>query len=114
MSAKTKVKPQTPMQAQAGFYKRKMIMSRIIGIFCCLLAIGAIILYYLKPINEWVCLITISYCVATTFVANSFLQDIKVGNPWQRINGICAIIMYLFSVFLIVWGFVDGQLTLQF
>lgn len=112
--SKTKSKPKSPMQAQAAFFKRKMIMSRIMGFLCCFIAIASIIVYYLKIIDEWMSVITISYCAATIFVVNSFLQDIKVGNPWQRVNGACAIILYLFTVFLIVYGFVTGGLTTRF
>lgn len=107
-------KAKTPMQAQAAFYKRKMIMSRVIGVLCCLVAIGAIVIYYLKTINEWLSVITISYCAATVFVTNSFIQDIRVGNPWQRVNGFCAILLYMFTVFLMVWAFIHGHLTTQF
>lgn len=107
-------KPKTPMQAQAAFYKRKMIMSRIVGLFCCLLAIGAIIIYYFKTINEWLSVITVAYCVATIFVTNSFLQDIKIGNPWQRINAICGIFLYLVTIFLMIWAFVQGHISTQF
>lgn len=102
------------MKEYSIYLKRKMMVSRIMGIFCCLLAIGAIAIYYLKTINNWLCVITIAYCVATIFTANSFLQDIKVGNPWQRINGACSIILYLLTVFVIVLGFVEGHLTTQF
>lgn len=103
-----------PVKEYGSFLKRKMIMSRIVGILCCLLAIASIFTYYFKVINEWISLINISYSIATIFTANSFLQDIKVGTPWQRINGICSVLLYLFSVFLIVWGFVYGQLSLKF
>ena len=103
-----------PMKGYDKFLKRKMMLSRIVGIFCCLLAIGSVVTYYLKTINEWLSIITIAYCVATIFTANSFLQDIKVGNPWQRMNGFCSVIIYLLTAFLIVWGFVHGHLTTQF
>ena len=108
------IKRVTPLQAQAQFFKRKMIVSRILGIFCCLMVIAGLAVYYLKLFNEWFCAIIICYSIATIFIANSFLQDIKVGNPWQRINGFCGILLYLFTIFLIVWGFVNGNLTVQF
>lgn len=101
-------------KTQAAFYKRKMRMSRVAGILCCLVVIASLVAYYLKYMNQWLSIINISYCVATIFIANSFLQDIKVGNPWQRVNAACGILLYLFTGFLIVWGFMDGQLTTQF
>lgn len=114
MEAKNKSKQKKFMQEQASFMKRKMRLSRSLGLLCCLFAIACIILYYTKTINEWICLINIAYCAGTIFVANSFLQDIRVGNPWQRINGICGVLLYAFSVFLIIWGFKQGLLALKF
>ena len=111
---KTKTSSQGPMQERAAYLKRKMRMSRMIGIMCCLLAIAAIVTYYLKTMNEWISVIIIAYSAATIFTANSFIQDIRVGNPWQRVNAVCAILIYLLTVFLIVWGFVYGELTAQF
>lgn len=111
-----KTKTNNYAKQYAGFLKRKMIMSRFIGILCCLIAIVGIVIYFLKlwTDRQWLIMITISYCMATVFTANSFLQDIKVGNPWQRVNGFCSVVLYLFAVFLIVFGFVDGQLKVQF
>ena len=43
-----------------------------------------------------------------------FIKDIKVGNPWQRINGIVSVMFYVLVVFLIIYGFVSGELQLQF
>ena len=108
------MKKLSPMQAQAKFLKRKMIMSRVIGLLCCLVAIAMIFIYYFKTINEWLSIISISYCTATIFVTNSFIQDVRVGNPWQRVNGACAILLYLFTLFLLVWGFTHGHITTQF
>ena len=104
----------SPMQQQAGFLRRKMRMSRIVGTICCLAIIVTLVMYYLKRMNEWLAIINICYCIATIFVSNSFLQDIKVGNPWQRINGLISILFYLATVGLIIWGFANGQLTTQF
>lgn len=114
MNSETKSKQKKHLQSQAAFLRRKMRLSRAIGILCCMFAIACIILYYLKTISEWLCIINIAYCAGTIFVANSFLQDIKVGNPWQRINAICGILMYAFSIFLIVWGFKEGLLSTRF
>lgn len=110
----SETKTNNPIKNQAKFYGRKMLMSRFIGIIGCLMAIASIVLYYLRPSTEWLSMITIGYCTGLIFTANSFLQDIKIGNPWQRINAFCAVILYLFTVFLIVYGFVEGGLTMNF
>lgn len=94
--------------------KHKMMMARILGIMACLVAIVGLVLKYFEIINEWMCIITISYAMGTIFAFNSNLQDIKVGNPWHRINAICAILFFAFVIFLIVYGFISGQLQTQF
>lgn len=102
------------MKRDAAWRKRKMISSRIIGVVSCLLSFGAITVYYLGKINQWMCIIVLAYCLGNIFSANSFLQDIRVGNPWQRINGICSVFFYALAIFLIVWGFITKELVLQF
>lgn len=109
---KSTVKQQ--MQSHAQFLKRKMIMSRITGILACLIAIASMVLMYLKITSEWMCVIIICYSMALIFSSNSFLQNIKIGNPWQRINMACAIFFYIAVVALIVYGFISGDLSVQF
>ena len=105
-------------QAQTTAYRlRKMKMSRFMGIFSCLLAFVTIVIYYfdnIKFANDWMCIISLVYCLGSIFNSNSFLQDIKVGNPWQRVNGVISIAFYVLMAFLIVWGFVTKELLLQF
>ena len=102
----------TSVQEYADYLKRKLMMSRVVGLIVCLLGIACIALYYVKIVNGWLCLITLAYCMANTFSLNSQLQGIKTGNPWQRINAICSIFFYLFVVFLISYGFASGELSL--
>lgn len=102
------------IQDYSGFLKRKMIMSRIMGVISCLIGITCLILYYFKVVNEWMCLIILTYCMANCFMLNSNLQGIKVGNPWQRVNAYCSIFFYLFVVFLISYGFASGNLAILF
>ena len=102
------------MQSLSAYLKRKLSMARILGIFSCLLCIGALILICIDAVNQWLPVIAIAYSLATIFASNSFLQDVKIGNPWQRINMICAIFFYVAVLFLIIYGFVAGELTLQF
>ncbi len=94
--------------------KNKMMLARIFGILACLVAIAGIVLKYLEIINAWLCIISIAYALGTIFGFNSNLQDIKVGNPWQRINGICSLLMYAFVIFLIIYGFATGIMQTQF
>lgn len=114
MAKRKKKDDRNALQKDAAQMRRKMISSRVIGIFCCLLAIACIAVYYFKVINEWLCIVILTYCMGTIFTSNSFIQDVKVGNPWQRINGIVSVILYLLVAALIVYGFVTGNLSLQF
>ncbi len=112
--AKSKTKKLGALQQEAVHLRKKMISSRLTGILACIVALASIVVFYLKVINEWMCIIAIAYCLATIFTANSFIQDVKVGNPWQRINGICSILFYILVVFLIAYGFISKNLVLQF
>lgn len=94
--------------------KHKMMMARILGIFACLIAIAGIVLKYFGILSDWLCIISIAYAMATIFTFNSSLQDIRIGNPWQRINAVCSLLLYAFVVFLIVYGFISGQLQTNF
>lgn len=102
------------MNNYAKHLKHKMMMARLLGILACLVAIAGIVLKYLGIVSDWLCIISIAYSMATIFLFNSSLQDIRIGNPWQRINAICALLLYAFVIFLIVYGFTSGQLQTNF
>ena len=102
------------MQELNAYLKRKMMISRIFGIFACLVAITGLVLKFLEIVDDWLCLMMIVYSLGTIFALNGNLQDIKVGNPWQRINFACSVIMYLFVVFIIIYGFCTVELSVQF
>ncbi len=104
----------SPYKTYGAFLRRKMIFARIMGILACAIAIASIVLMYYKMLSEWLCVIMIGYGMATAFSSNSFLQDIKIGNPWQRINMACAVFFYFGVFFLIIYGFVTGNLSTQF
>lgn len=98
----------------SGFLKRRMMLSRILGVVTCLAGITCLVLFYLKIVNEWMCLVVLTYCMANCFSLNSNLQGVKVGNAWQRVNMISSFILYFFVVFLISYGFASGNLGFQF
>ncbi len=111
--AKSKTK-KSVMDNIANYRIRRMILSRLFGIGLCLMCIVCLVAYYKELFNTWLLMIFLSFCMGTIFSLNSFIQDIKVGNPWQRINGIIAIMFYVMVGFLIVYGFISGELSLQF
>lgn len=105
---------QKEVQDYAGFLKRKLMISRVLGIFTSLLGIACLFLYYFKIVNDWMCIVVLTYCMGNCFSFNSHLQGVKVGNPWQRINSILSFILYLFVIFLISYGFASGNLSIKF
>ncbi len=113
-AGKAQPKQLNALQKEARYLKKRMITSRMIGILACLFSLAGIVVYYMSWINEWLCIIIISYCLGNIFTSNSFIQDMKVGNPWHRVNGVCSIIFYLLTVALIIYGFVTHNLSLQF
>lgn len=102
------------MNDYAKHLRNKMMMSRLLGILACLIAIAGIVLRFLEILSPWLCIISIAYAMAIIFGFNSNLQDIRVGNPWQRINALLAVLMFALVIFLIVYGFVSGELEVQF
>lgn len=103
------------------YLKRKMMMLRIIGIIGCLAGVACLVVYALQKsniigevISDWLLLINITYSMGVAFTSNSGLQGIKIGNPWQRLNAICAIFFYFLVVFLIGYGFASGNLYIKF
>ncbi len=111
--AKSKAK-KSVMQGITDYRKRRMIFSRLFGIAMCIVCIVCLVAYYKEMFNEWLLMVILAFCMGTIFSTNSFLQDIKVGNPWQRVNSIVSVMFYVLMAFLIVYGFVSGELTLQF
>ena len=109
-----KYKKEVSMNDYVKHLKRKVMFSRITGIFACLVAIAGLVLKLLGVVADWWCIIMIAYAIATIFLLNANIQDIRVGNPWQRINTICSLIMFLFVIFLLVYGFTSGQFETQF
>lgn len=113
-AGKSQPKQPSALQKEAKYLKKRMLISRVIGILACILSLTGIVVYYLSLINEWLCIILIAYCLGNIFTSNSFIQDMKVGNPWHRVNGVCSIIFYILTVALIIYGFVTHNLSLQF
>lgn len=93
---------------------RRMMISRIIGILACMLGIASLILMYFGKVSEWMCIIMLTYAMATSFSSNSFLQNIKSANAWHRLNTVCSVIFYIFVIALIIYGFITGELSTQF
>ena len=108
------MKKEKVMNGLNAYLKRKMMFARILGILACLVALTGIVIRYLNLFNSWLCLILISYCLGIIFTFNSNLQNLRVGNPWQKINSFCAVIMYILVAFLIIYGFIEGILQTQF
>lgn len=102
----------TQIEDSNRLLKRRMNMSRIIGTLACLMGIACIVLYAFNIVNQWMCLIVLTYTMATIFSYNSSLQSIKVGNPWARINVICSLILYVLVIFLMSYALASGALSL--
>ena len=103
------------------YLKRRLKITRLMGLFTCIVGLVCIILFGLQRTNlirtlfaDWMLVIIITYTMAAAFTLNSGLQGIKTGNPWARINASCAIFFYMCVVTLISYGFASGNLTIQF
>lgn len=95
------------MKDYSKVLKKRMIMARLIGILGCAVAITCIVLYaqhHDQTQWQWLCLILMTYSLGTIFLQNCNLQTIKVGNPWQRVNAVCAVLLYAVDVVLITYA----------
>lgn len=95
--------------------KKRMIWARLIGILGCAIAIACIVLYayhHGETQWQWLCLILMTYSLGTIFLQNCNLQTVKVGNPWQRVNGICSVLLYAVDVAIITYALSTGLVVL--
>lgn len=95
--------------------KKRLVVSRLVGILACLVGIACIVLfalYHKETQWQWLCLIMLAYSLGTIFMQNCNLQAIKNGNPWQRINGFCSLMLYALDIFILVYSLVKGYIVL--
>lgn len=95
--------------------KRRMVLARFMGIMGCCVGIACIVLYAYFHNEEqwqWLCLTLMAYSLGTIFMQNCNLQAVKVGNPWQRVNGICAMLMYALDIAIITYALATGKVIL--
>lgn len=103
------------MQEYTKALKRRLVLSRLIGILGCLVGIACIIFYafFRGDVQwQWLCLIMMVYSLGMIFMQNCNLQAVKVGNPWQRVNGICSILLFALDVSLITYALCVGKIIL--
>lgn len=103
------------IQGYSKSLKKRMIVSRLFGIFGCCVGIASIVLYsfYKETTHwQWLCLIMMTYSLGMIFMQNCNLQAVKVGNPWQRVNGLCAILLFALDVMLITYALTTGKIIL--
>lgn len=101
------------MNDYAKVLKRRLITSRLIGILGCLIGLACIVLYayfHGQTQWQWTCLVLLGYSLGTIFMQNCNLQAVKNGNPWERVNGICAILMFLLDIFILSYAMASGNL----
>ena len=91
--------------------KQKFTRARVYGTITSIWGIILVLLYFLSQLDKWLLIVMIGYSLGAIFMSNITYQDIKSGNPWPKINAALAILFYLVSIGLMIYGFVIGELS---
>ena len=99
------------VQKWGDYLKRRLKMSRVMGIlYCILCALSIVGLYfeeYLPFMNGFMCAMMIFFSIGGIFLQNATLQDIKRGKKHQIINIVFSIICFTIVVVLATLGVLE-------
>lgn len=91
--------------------KQRFTRARVYGTITSLWAIALVLMYFLTQMDKWLLIVMIGYALGAIFMSNITYQDIKSGSPWPKINACIAVLFYLISIALMIYGFVIGELS---
>ena len=101
----------SPEVENAGKYmKRKLIYSRIMGVFFCLIAAGAVALLALQLTPHSTTILLICFALAGMFMSNGNLQSVKNGKKLYVVNILLAWICFVAMIAFMVISFTNGTL----
>lgn len=98
------------VQDMAKYMKRKMVYSRIMGVFFCLLAAGAIALLALQISGHYTTILLICFSLAGMFMSNGNLQSVKNGKKMYIVNILLACLFFAGVIAFTVLSFTTGAL----
>jgi len=107
-------KQSAPLKEYGRYMKSKMFFARIMGLIFCLVCAGALTLLYFKIFDRWMTMVVIAFSMACIFIANSFLQTVKVGRAWQVVNLLLAFVCYAAVITFVTMGFIEGTISIGF
>ena len=99
------------MDYYSQFLKKKILKTRLIGIFSSLIGLSHLMLYYFGLMNHWLCAVMICYIIAINFLINSTYQEIFSGIKLSRLNLAIAVLFLLGTIALIVYAIISGNLA---
>lgn len=99
------------IQNAAKYMKRKMVFSRIMGVFFCLLAAAAITLLALQITPHSTTILLICFSLAGMFMSNGNLQSIKNGRKLYVVNILLATLCFAGMIAYMVISLMDGTLA---
>ena len=99
------------VQNAAKYMKRKLIFSRIMGVFFCLLAAVAVALLALQLTPHSTTILLICFSLAGMFMSNGNLQSVKNGTKLYVVNILLASLCFAGMIAFMVISIMNGTLS---
>lgn len=99
------------VQNAAKYMKRKMIFSRIMGVFFCVLAAVAVALLALQLTPHSTTILLICFALAGMFMSNGNLQSVKNGRKLYVVNILLASLCFAGMITFMVISLTNGTLS---
>ena len=92
--------------------KRRLLISRILGIFISVAMIAMFLLFLFKYVDEWMFAVSIMLMSAMDFMINAGAVHIKQTSIWTSVNTWVSAVLFLGSAAMVVYGLISGNLIL--
>ena len=92
--------------------KRKLFISRMIGIFISFAIFAMLLLYLYKYIDEWVFGINVLVFSAMDFMINAGIVQMKQTSMWTSANTYVSALLFILGAGMVIYGLISGNLIL--
>ena len=92
--------------------KKRLFISRVIGIIVSFGILAMLLLYLFKYIDEWLLGINVLVLSAMDFMINAGIVQIKRTSLWTSANTYASAILFIFGAAIVIYGLISGNLIL--
>lgn len=100
------------MQGLDKALKKRLFVSRILGILISFAIFALLLLFFFKYIDEWVLGINVLVLSAMDFMINAGIVQIKQTSIWTSANTYASGILFIFGAAITIYGLISGNLIL--